>query len=317
MLNIEKYRKTVKKEINNNKFETMVTWNFNSIEELKKVASIPLEENIKYSPLCYKTTRNPGYSSHRSKLYSQNVLNSFGEALEMLEKGWEEGAIALKEKIEGLKSQETGRNMKSKYDVIGGNACVARYLQGIPTNMINTHFVERKDKVINVFKTMGYSSYYSSDKIMEEAAKSLRIVQILENSGYRCNLYALKYNVMHSDTFVFSMKIKDAKEPLNLKKCAFIMAHPDFQRRILYRLIELSDLYDLWKIGYGTPVDSKEINILKDSGIFLNDIQFSKYMKEKYMYVVPSEIKEKLKNGILVPIVLKGNIKEFIKKYNV
>ena len=316
MLNIEKYRKTVKKEINN-KFETMVTWNFNSIEELKKVASIPLEENIKYSPLCYKTTRNPDYSSHRSKLYSQNVLNSFGEALEMLEKGWEEGAIALKEKIEGLKSQETGRNMKSKYDVIGGNACVARYLQGIPTNMINTHFVERKDKVINVFKTMGYSAMYSSNEIMDEAAKSLRIVQILENSGYRCKLYALKYNVMHSDTFVFSMKIKDAKEPLNLKKCAFIMAHPDFQRRILYRLIELSDLYDLWRIGYGTPVDSRELQMLNEARVKLDDVQFSKYMKEKYMSVVPSEIKEKLKNGILVPIVLKGNIKEFIKKYNV
>lgn len=317
MLNIERYRKTVEKEVNNSK-KTTVTWNFNSIEELKKIASIPVEENIKYSPLCHKTfMMAPNYSSYRKKEWGQNVLDSFDEALEMLEKGWEEGAIVLKEKIEGLKSQETGRKMKSKYDMIGGNACVARYLQGIPTNMINTRFVEKKDKVINVFKTMGYSAMYSSDEIMDEAAKSLRIVQILENSGYRCNLYALKYNVMHSDTFVFSMKIKDAKEPLNLKKCAFIMAHPDFQRRILYRLIELSNLYDLWKIGYGTPIDSREFHMLNEAGVKLNDVQFSKYMKEKYMPVVPAELKEKLKNGILVPIVLKGDIKEFVKKYNV
>lgn len=35
MLNIERYRKTVEKEVNNSK-NTTVTWNFNSIEELKK-----------------------------------------------------------------------------------------------------------------------------------------------------------------------------------------------------------------------------------------------------------------------------------------
>lgn len=275
------------------------TWVFNSIADLDEIILIPYEENKEYSKV-YKYKNECSSGRKKEGVYSSlYYFKTFEEAHDTMLHGWENGAVKLKNEIKNIKIK-TNKNikMKSEYNVIGGNVSVPRYLQGIPNNMILNKMVEKKDKILNIYKTIGYSSKYSAYTVMREAAKSVILIDMLENMGYRCNLFIVKYNVddinkRKLQSFTFKIKIKDAKEKLNLKKISFFLSNPDFQRRIVWRLFELHPDYTKKFYAYGSTVDY-HCNTLQD---------YYKYYSEVFDFK---------KNDIILPIII-DNIDEFIK----
>ena len=107
---------------------------------------------------------------------------SFEEAKDLLLHGWEHGTREIKGRVE---AKETGVNMKQKtvYDVAGFQCSVPRYLQGIPTNMINKKSVAQKNKVITINKNCSYSAMNSAETIKTESVKVLQLVNRLEKQG--------------------------------------------------------------------------------------------------------------------------------------
>lgn len=100
--------------------------------------------------------RTPFYKSHhKSDDYNYNFrgTHSMEEARELLLHGWDDGAKQLKDKLDAkVNVNNIGYRNKTFYDVTGFQCSVPRYLQGIPTNMINNKRVMQKQKVVNITK---------------------------------------------------------------------------------------------------------------------------------------------------------------------
>ena len=294
MINIKNFRKENPDNLAN-------IWDFNNINDLLKVVEIPMSETNRYSRVYSKA--NLECNLYYSYTLSSNAESStfyfdtFDEALKALKYGWEDGRCQLESKVKelNLRTNET-KKIKYEYNVVGGNACVPRYLQGIPTNMIKSNMVSKETKVINIYKTAPYTSLVSAEEILEDAAKTVIIVNKLEELGYKVNLYITKLNENHRNKVKFGVrvKIKDAKMKLNLKKISFCIINPDMQRRMFWRLIELDpDLLEPLG-GYGRGIDNRIMN-----NYSFNDyskVRLSKALKREYSKYFKME-----ENDIIIP----------------
>lgn len=92
------------------------------------------------------------------------------EARDLLFHGWEDGAKQLKSKLDAkVNVNNSGYRNKAFYDIAGFQCSVPRYLQGIPTNMINNKKVIQKQKVVNITKDFGYSGTVTKETMMYES----------------------------------------------------------------------------------------------------------------------------------------------------
>lgn len=309
MINIDRFRKLASNKIDE-------VWDFDNINDLLKVVEIPMSETNKYSKVYSEE-----YFNYHQYLSNSHTLNSntnsnmfyfstFDEALEALKYGWEDGRSQLESKVKelNLKTNEVKR-LKYEYDVVGGNACVPRYLQRIPTNMIKSNMVAKETKIINIYKTFPYISTISADIILEDAAKTVLIVDKLEKLGYKVNLYIAKLNEDFKNKVQFGVrvKIKDAKMKLNLKKISFCIINPDMQRRMFWRLIELDPDFIEPLAAYGRGVDNR---IMYDYSDY-SKAKLSKELKRKYSKYFKME-----ENDIIIPPFL-NDVDNFLEDLQV
>lgn len=289
-------------------------WKFDSISELMKIVSIPLDKTKEYSQ-AYSAGNCDSYR-HKSGYGDGHYFNSFEEAVKNMEKGWKEGTADIIREVENspLKMEMYTRE-KPKYDIVGGNASVPRYLQGIPTNMINRKNKPNKERIITFYKTMPYTWQYSTDELIKEASKSISVIKYYENKGYRVNLYSIKINECDTyyENFGVKVKIKDAAQPMSIKKMAFFIANPDFQRRIAWRLCELHPQIKRVLSGYGAGLEftNDELRSViqgysNKADIYIGDL--SKTLYQKYMKFESNEY--------FLPPVYKHDLKEYIADLN-
>lgn len=206
--------------------------------------------------------RRGGYGSIDGS-YSFTQTHNFDEAFMLLKSGWEEGTKKLKNKLE-TKVKSVSTKQKTVYDVAGFQCSVPRYLQGIPTNMINKKTISQKNKVITINKNVSYSCGVKAEQITNECAKVLELVNNLENNGCRVNLNIIIGTTVarehHSYGDYVKICIKQSSQKLNLKQIAFPIMHPSMLRRIFFALMERFEEGDNFAaVGYGKPV-----NLIKD-----------------------------------------------------
>ena len=197
--------------------------------------------------------------------YDFTKTNSLEEAINKLKTGDED----LFKKVMEEKS-------KIKIDKLLGNAvrqqgyeqriygCVPNvpaFLKGNPINMLNREPNKISHKVLNIFLNIRVGGWVSSSEILKIGVKYIALIDYLEKNGYRCNLYSGIANESHNCTCSYLLlRVKTDREPLNIKKMCFAMAHPSMQRRIKFRWQEVNDCeVDFTREGYGSNVDSSEI----------------------------------------------------------
>lgn len=189
--------------------------------------------------------------------------SSYAEAEDLLLHGWEYMAKELKSKID-VNMKATGHTQKSIYDVVGFTPSVPRYLQGIPTNMVNTKRIPKKEKVITINKSISYSWRISREEIIQESVRVLNLVNSLESQGYRVKLnivWKAGSNDRYSNyMYVIKVNVKQPAQRLNIKQVAFPMIHPSMLRRICFKTIEIEKWCDgkNFHIGYGVPSNTPE-----------------------------------------------------------
>lgn len=298
--NIEKHLKPMKKD-NNFRY-----WDFKNLADLLKVVEIPYEDNGNYSKV-YDSNHfvNRSFASHSNAKKSKHdtffYTNNAKDAIKLCKTGWESGAEKINSILKTKIKLGTKTAYRPTYDVVGGNCSVPRYLNGVPTNMINKKTVYKPEKIIKVYKSFGYHGGFSSDEILEDTVKTIQIINYLESKGYRCELYTCKYNVdTSSQRFAVRVKIKEAGQPLNIKKISFPLANTDIQRRLFWRLIELNPDFTQPFAGYGRGVDVS-INA-KDM------VDKSNQTKNKF----EEDLWGKEKNALYIPMML-VDVEDFIK----
>ena len=191
--------------------------------------------------------------------YEFTQTHDFEEAYDLLKQGWEEGTKRLKDKLE-TKVKSVSTKQKTMYDVAGFQCSVPRYLQGVPTNMINKKTVSQKNKVITINKNISYGAFVSADQIPGECAKVLELINNLESNGCRVNLNIIVgttvANEYHNYEDYVKICVKQASQRLNLKQVAFPVMHPSMLRRIFFALMERYEEGYNFANRYGRPLDS-------------------------------------------------------------
>lgn len=179
----------------------------------------------------------------------------YSRATYLLTHGWDSAAKQMAQKVKLTDTVAAPvRTTKSVYSVIGSQASVPRYLQGIPTNMISRQTTYAKQKVITVTKGISYSGWWTSEDIMKESIKALELIQSLETSGQRVRLNVMLATGINNKNAIYKVCVKQPDERLNISKMAFALAHPSMLRRFFFRCIETDPFikFDLTS-SYGFP----------------------------------------------------------------
>ena len=228
---------------------------FDSIHDLTDYLSKATPSAIFRHGDCSSQMQTSDYGWYGTKNYQ--------EAQDLLTGGWLPEAAVLAKKIPV--SSVMGQTIKktANYSVVGFQASVPRYLQGLPTNMINYRNTPQKQKIVVLNRCITFNASWSSAKIEAEGIKALQVIQALEGNGFRVklNIIAINgikgrngWNKSNSDVAVAKICVKKPEEPLNLSKIAFPLAHPAMLRRISFKWLESFHevTNDIFEATYGT-----------------------------------------------------------------
>ena len=208
--------------------------------------------------------------SMSSNTYRFTKTNSYEEAEDLLLHGWDSMAEKLTNKLGKVTCKNNGYKNKTVYGVQGYQACVPRYLQGVPDNMVSNKRIVTKQKVINIVKDFGYSGSTFTDVIEKESIKVLKAVNELELKGYRVNLSIVFVSEYKYRKYIgIVVKIKDAGQKMNVKQLAFPLVHPSMFRRIMFGLIERLEETKGFGKGYGTCTTYEETKHLFQGNYYI------------------------------------------------
>lgn len=229
---------------------------FKSIGEFEKYLNeTPLNSLFRWKTLASSQACSNGF----------NKTQNFEEALNLMKYGWEDMAKKIETTLKLQASEITNKTVhRSKYDVAGFQCSVPRYLQGVPTSMINKKAVQQKQKVITIVKHIGYLSNVTESQIIENSIKALQIVKKIEALGYRVNLDVIspaETTYGGKEKAICRIRVKAAAERLNVAKTAFPMTHPDMLRRMVFRFREVHpDLRSNgWPDAYGASIYDRSV----------------------------------------------------------
>ena len=241
------------------------------VKEIESKKTVPMFKGLEASQLAEKG-RKGWYGT-----------SNYNEARGLLTNGWDAGAKNLNTKLKIANAKMQDKEVKrAVYDLVGFQASVPRYLQGIPQNMINKRTVKQKAKVITLNKSVSYAALVNPDKIMEDSIKFLQIVQSLEKQNVRVNVNVIWMCEKGREKIFYKIKIKSANERLNISKLSFPLTHPSFLRRIMFKSLEVEERItdSRWATGYGIPCDASTINKYTDKNEYtyvnLNKVDLSK-----------------------------------------
>lgn len=203
--------------------------------------------------------------------YDFSQTNSFEEATDLLRNGWDDMSKKLTQKLNtACKTLQPMKAQRNVLSVAGYQPVVALYLAGVPQNMIDKQMVVKKQKVIELTKSVSYNAGVDKEQIVEESIKAMMIVKKLEAQGFRIKLNLVLGTSADSRNVICKVCIKQPGERLNVSKLAFPMVHPSMLRRLFFRYIEVNpDVTNGYGWGYGRPVHANELKRIFPNEIIL------------------------------------------------
>ena len=224
---------------------------FTSVNEFENyITTSPLNEVFRWETLS---------SVKGTQSFTQT--KSYEEATSLFKNGWDSMAQNITHQLNVKKCQTLDTHVqKVMFDVVGFQASVPRYLQGIPTNMVNKKLVPIKQKVITLNKDISYNAMTSTQDIIDASIQTLQLIKKIEAQGIRVNLNLVFGVKANGNTEVVKIRLKSANERLNISKLAFPLVHPSMLRRLLFRYIEVAPTVTKgFKWGYGYPLDGSQL----------------------------------------------------------
>lgn len=224
---------------------------FSGLDEFESyITNTPLNKAFQWEKL----------SSVDSK-FSFTQTHSYGEATQLFKNGWDTMAQELTKKLKVIQNQVVDAQVqKIMYDVVGFQCSVPRYLQGIPTSMVNKKSVPVKQKVITLNKDISYNAMTTTKQIVDASTQTLQLIKKIEAQGVRVNLNLIFGSEAGGTKEVIKVRLKSANERLNISKLAFPLVHPSMLRRLVFRYIEVAPtITSSYKYGYGKPLDGSQL----------------------------------------------------------
>ena len=158
-------------------------------------------------------------------------VDSYEQALQFLEEGYQPTVEKLKA---GIKAnlQGNGKRISFHNDIVGYAPIVPLAILGVPNSMINSRMKPINAKVIDIYYNMTAGAGTKSEDIIKAGVKLLSAIIALEQQGYRFNLYAVQNYYKTGVCYMLKVKVKDAMQPIDLKRISFPLTHTGFFRVI-------------------------------------------------------------------------------------
>ena len=242
--------------------QTKVTEYSSIAEFLNDINSLPNNQ--------FYNDRTP--SSQEEDESGWHGTNTYDEAVELMKNGWKVTTEKISSRVKFTHTNSgIARSSKPAYGVVGSQASVPRYLQGIPTNMVSRQIIYSKQKVITITKGIAYPARVKPEEILEESIKAIQIIQSMENKGQRVRLNILLAVTKDNKTNICKICIKQPDERMSIAKMSFPLAHPSMLRRFCFKWIEVDPFTDIdLGYGYGKPSETTVIkNALDNNEYYL------------------------------------------------
>lgn len=180
-------------------------------------------------------TNNPGFYGTKS----------FGDAVALYEKGWDEGAAQAAEiraSLDGFVQEAVAaKGREYAYDVAAGEWLdVGRYLGGEPECFGVTQVGESlATPVVRLVVNLAASGSVSKKSLLQRGAAALAAVDILESCGKRVELTVGFGSRGHSiPKLEIGVVAKSAGQPAEPDRLAYLLCHASFLRRIIFSVME-------------------------------------------------------------------------------
>ena len=237
-LNVGSFVKAYVREFSSlNDFETYIT-------------NTPLNDTFRWTKLASVSGSEKFTGTH-----------SYEQAVEMFKNGWQSKAEELTKKLKVIQNQVIDAQVqKVLFDVVGFQASVPRYLQGIPTNMVNKKLVPIKQKIVTINKDISYNCGVTTEQIVEASIQTLQLVKRIEAQGIRVNLNLIWGVKASGSNEIVKVRLKSTNERVNISKLAFPLVHPSMLRRLCFRYLEVAPtITHGYLYGYGSPLDGSQL----------------------------------------------------------
>lgn len=182
-------------------------------------------------------------------------------AIEYLIKGYTEGLDNFLKANKRLKSSisEYTEEYEIKRSMYSGVPIAPLVAADVPDCRLITEATHELE-VRNIYYNLSYSFRTSSSQISNRGLATLYMIQALEARGVLVNFRAFELSKCGRELFHTSIDLKKpGEETLNIQKCYYAMKAREFLRRILFRVVESSDVTDYdWGGGYGESCSQNE-----------------------------------------------------------
>lgn len=239
---------------------------------------------------------------------------TWDEAQELLEKGWNVKVEQMKSELEKFSRDVDVQRRKQIKSVAGYAPCVPNAIRGVPKSMLSSKPVQRKEsrRTLRIVMNNTAIGNVGADELMKSGMTMLKLALLLEKSGVKTRIDVVPKMSFSRDEknvcYGCSVTIKDYRQPFNLSKMSYPLAHASFFRRHGFRYLETMD-GDMrkWVKSYGVSLschdksEQKEyldyVGFLKDGVVYIDfkDCQNADYNPETL-----AEMKEiKITQGVV------------------
>lgn len=158
-------------------------------------------------------------------------VKSFDEALKLMAGGYQPTVDSMR----GIfKMSRTGERKRFTFqnNVQGFAPIVPLALKNVPNSMLDMSMRPIKSKVIDVYCDMTVACRIESSDIIKAGQSILGVIIEMEQQGYRFNLYTCQTYSDEKGCDMMVVKVKDATQPIDLKRISFPLTHTAFFRVI-------------------------------------------------------------------------------------
>lgn len=171
----------------------------------------------------------------------QEALDTFKNHPEKVSK-FDAGELRIKD------DSESGSRVD--YDVVGDYIDMGRFMEGVPETWGSMHNGNARNRRVNIMVDVSQWWGVSHQDVTHRGERILRLVDALEAGGVRTELTAIE----SSQCTHVEVILKRHDEPLTISDLA-VVTHPEYLRRILFRVIEHSKTF---YSGYGHASDLED-----------------------------------------------------------
>lgn len=185
----------------------------------------------------------------------------FNKASDYAANGWLEGAEQAGKAMRILPLRSAAPDTRT--DFYGHLPHVPRYCAGAPDSMIRhaRDATAGSGKVITLYVPVSGRSGIPASALSNLGLAIAQYVNQLEADGHRVELHGALCAEYPGTIGTITWRIKSADQPLDIAVLSFAIGHPAMLRRILFAVLERSDMP--YTIGYGRPYSMTLDNALE------------------------------------------------------